>query len=167
MMKSSEISNENVSCGHTTLKMDNMDMLANILRLLSGRSGGRWTWSSLFLACRWPPLKSHFVPPFFSCLALIKNFWPSRSKHTTKLTNPILFSWLARDHRHWEVFYKCSQCTMRKLKNGVKSGQLWQIISPPIFNENSPNLEGWCKNIQKIKKIIDFPNIFKRGFLKL
>ena len=23
-------------------------------------------------------------------------------------------------------------CTMRKLKNGVKSGQLWQIISPPI-----------------------------------
>ena len=57
------------------------------------------------------------------------------------------------------------QCTMRKLKNGVKSGQLWQIISPPIFNENSPNLEGWCKNIQKIKKIIDFPNIFKKGFL--
>ena len=110
MMKSSEISNENVSCGHTTLKMDNMDMLANILRLLSGRSGGRWTWSSLFLACRWPPLKSHFVPPFFSCLALIKNFGPSRSKHTTKLTNPILFSWLARDHRHWEVFYKCNQC---------------------------------------------------------
>ena len=40
MMKSSEISNENVSCGHTTLKMDNMDMLANILRLLSGREAG-------------------------------------------------------------------------------------------------------------------------------
>ena len=39
MMKSSEISNENVSCGHIALKMDNMDMLANILRLLSGRSG--------------------------------------------------------------------------------------------------------------------------------
>ena len=58
-------------------------------------------------------------------------------------------------------------CTMQKLKNGVKSGQLWQIISPPMFNENSPNLEGWCKNIQKIKKIIDFPNIFKKGFLKL
>ena len=105
MMKSSEISNENVSCGHTTLKMDNMDMLANILRLLSGRSGGSWTCSSLFLACRWPPLKSHFVPPFFSCLALIKNFGPSRSKHTTKLTNPILFSWLPRDHRHYRVFF--------------------------------------------------------------
>ena len=29
---------------------------------------------------------------------------PSRSKHTTKLTNPILFSWLAWDHRHWEIF---------------------------------------------------------------
>ena len=56
--------------------------------------------------------------------------------------------------------------TMRKLKNGVKSGQLWQIISPPIFNENSPNLEGWCKNTKK-KIIIDFPNIFKKGFLKL
>ena len=31
-----------------------------------------------------------FCSPFFSCLALIKNFGPSRSKHTTKLTNPIL-----------------------------------------------------------------------------
>ena len=61
MMKSSEISNENVSCGHTTLKMDNMDMLANIVQLLSGRSGGSWTWSSPFLACRWPPLESHFA----------------------------------------------------------------------------------------------------------
>ena len=50
-------------------------------------------------------------PPFFSCLALIKNFGPSRSKHTTKLTNSILFSWLAWDHWHWEViFYKCNQC---------------------------------------------------------
>lgn len=45
-----------------TLKMDNMDMLANIVRLLSGWSGGSWTWSSPFLACRWPPLESHFVP---------------------------------------------------------------------------------------------------------
>ena len=45
-------------------------------------------------------------------------------------------------------------CTMRKLKNGVKSGQLCQIISPPIFNEISPNLEGWCKNIKKNQKKI-------------
>ena len=53
-------------------------------------------------------------PPFFSCLALIKNFGPSRSKHTTKLTNSILFSWLAWDHWHWEViFYKCNQCNYK------------------------------------------------------
>ena len=95
-----------------TLKMDNMDMLANIVQLLSGRSGGSWTWSSPFLACRWPPLESHFVP-FFSCLALIKNFGPSWSKHTTKLTKAILFSWLARDHWHWELFYKCNQCNYK------------------------------------------------------
>ena len=38
-------------------------------------------------------------------------------------------------------------CTMVKLKNGVKRRQLWQIISPPIFNENLPNFERWCINI--------------------
>ena len=57
-MKSSEISNENVSCEHT---QDGQHVHANIMRLLSGRSGGRWTWSSPFLACRWPPLESHFA----------------------------------------------------------------------------------------------------------
>ena len=55
----------------------------------------------------WNPI---LFPLFFSCLALIKNFGPSISKHTTKFMNPILFSWLARNHRHWEVFYKCNQC---------------------------------------------------------
>ena len=30
----------------------------------------------------------------------------------------------------------CNQCTMGKLKNGVKSSQLWQIISPLIFIVN-------------------------------
>ena len=39
---------------------------------------------------------------------------------------------------------------MQKLTNGVKSGQLWQIISAPIFNENLPNFREWCKNIQKL-----------------
>ena len=50
----------------STLKMDNMDILANIMRLLSGRSGGRWTWSSPFLACRWPPLESTFSQSLYS-----------------------------------------------------------------------------------------------------
>ena len=54
------------------------------------------------------------------------------------------------------------QCTMVKLKNGVKSSQLWQIISPTIFNKNLPNFERWCKNIQKI---IYLPNIMKIVFL--
>ena len=79
----------------------------------------------------------------------------------------VLIPCIAQLFRRFTIWVTESHCTMRKLKNGVKSGQLWQIISPPIFNENSPNLEGWCKNIQKIKKIIDFPNIFKKGFLKL
>ena len=57
------------------------------------------------------------------------------------------------------------QCTMRKLKNGVKSGQLWQIISPPIFNEISPNLEGWCKNIKKSKKLLISQISWKIDFL--
>ena len=56
---------------------------------------------------------------------------------------------------------------MEKLKNGVKSGQLWQIISPPILNENSPNLEGWCKNIQKIKKNNWFPKYLLKGIFKI
>ena len=38
------------------------------------------------------------------------------------------------------------QCTMVKLKNGVKSSQLWKVISPPIFNENLSNFERWCIN---------------------
>ena len=41
-------------------------------------------------------------------------------------------------------------CTMGKFKkNWVKSSQ---IISPPIFNENLPNFEGWCINIQQARK---------------
>ena len=34
------------------------------------------------------------------------------------------------------------------LTNGVKSSQLWQIISPPIVNENLSNFGRWCINIQ-------------------
>ena len=106
-MKSSEISNENVSCGHT--EDGQHGSACQHPAAAVGRSGGSWTWSSPFLACRWPPLESHFVnlhhPSFFSCLAIIKNFGPSRSKHTTKLMNPILILWLARDHWHWEVVF--------------------------------------------------------------
>ena len=44
----------------------------------------------------------------------------------------------------------CPQCTMGKLKNGVKRSQVWQIISPSIFNQNLSNFERWCLNSQKI-----------------
>ena len=115
-MKSSEISNENVSCGHT--EDGQHGSACQHPGAAVGRSGGSWTWSSPFLACRWPPLESHFVNLphlfFFSCLAIIKNFGPSRSKHTPKPTNPILFSWLARDHWYWEgFFYKSNQCNYK------------------------------------------------------
>ena len=54
------------------------------------------------------------------------------------------------------------QCTMVKLKNGVKSSQLWQIISPSIFNENLPKFERWRINIQKIK----INNLFAKYYEK-
>ena len=38
-------------------------------------------------------------------------------------------------------YYVLMHCTMFKLKNGVKSSQFWQIIFPPIFNENLPNFK--------------------------
>ena len=56
---------------------------------------------------------------------------------------------------------KQNQCTMVKLKNGVKSSQLWTFISPPIFNENSSNFERWCINIQKIIHKILFAKYYE------
>ena len=40
-------------------------------------------------------------------------------------------------------------CTMGKLKNGVKSSQLWQIISLWILAQNLPNLAQSCRNSPK------------------
>ena len=59
----------------------------------------------------------------------------------------------------------CPQCTMGKLKNGVKRSQVWQIISPSIFNQNLSNFERWCLNSQKSFKTIYLPNITKKIFL--
>ena len=42
-----------------------------------------------------------------------------------------------------------SQCTMGKLKNGVKSSQLWRIISLWILAQNFPNLAQSCLNSPK------------------
>ena len=52
----------------------------------------------------------------------------------------------------------CESC-----ENGVWSGQLWQINSPPIFNENGPNFQWWCENIQIFDKLIPFPNIMDKS----
>ena len=41
------------------------------------------------------------------------------------------------------------QCTMGKFKNGVKSSQLWQIISLWILAQNLPNLAQSCLNSPK------------------
>ena len=107
-MKSSEISNENVSCGHTQDGQHGYacQHRAAAVREIWGKLDLIFTFSGMQVTT----IRITFCPPFFSCLALIKNFGPSRSKHTTKLTKPILFSWLARDHWHWELFYKCNQC---------------------------------------------------------
>ena len=113
------------------------------------------SFGSHLLCCFLPPLSNSSTNhPQFGAFLLDQTSYLSHATNIFK----VLFA--------FELF-AVIHCTMEKLKNGVKSGELWQIISPPIFNENSPNLEGWCKNIQKIKKIIDFPNIFKKGFLKL
>ena len=107
-MKSSEIGNENVSCGYTQDGQHGYacQHRAAAVREIWGKLDLIFTFSGMQVTT----IGITFCPPFFSCLALLKNFGPSRSKHTTKLTRPILFSWLARDHWHWEVFYKCIQC---------------------------------------------------------
>lgn len=107
-MKSSEISNENVSCGHTQDGQHGYacQHRAAAVREIWGKLDLIFTFSGMQVTT----IGITFFPPFFSWFALIKNFGPSRSKHTTKLTKPILFSWLARDHWHWELFYKCNQC---------------------------------------------------------
>ena len=168
-MKSSEISNENVSCGHT--EDGQHGSACQYPAAAVGRSGGSWTWSSPFLACRWPPLESHFVnlhhPSFFSCLAIIKNFGPSRSKHTTKLMNPILILWLARDHWHWEVFftnatnvftnallwttwgltkmfsYKCIQCNYKCIFVGRLRNHKSVFTNATIVTMNALLKEAW------------------------
>ena len=55
----------------------------------------------------------------------------------------------------------CESC-----ENKVWSGQLWQINSPPIFNENEPNFQWWCKNIQIFEKVIRFQNNMDEKWLK-
>ena len=56
---------------------------------------------------------------------------------------------------------------MVKLKNGVKSSQLWKIISPPIVNKNLPNFgDNVYYTSKNLKKIFYLPNIMKTIFLK-
>ena len=55
----------------------------------------------------------------------------------------------------YEVWVSC--------ENRVWNGQVWKIISPPIFNENEPNFDGWCINTQKIeKKVICLSNSVRK-----
>ena len=48
------------------------------------------------------------------------------------------------------TFFFCDKCCYSALwqsgQNRVWIGQLWQIISLWIFNENEPNFDGWCMN---------------------
>ena len=48
-----------------------------------------------------------------------------------------------------EQWYHVDHCTMGKLKNGVKSSQLWWIISLWIWAQNLPNLAQSCLNSPK------------------
>ena len=56
----------------------------------------------------------------------------------------------------------CESC-----ENGVWSGQLWQINSPPIFVENLPKFQLLCLNIQIFEKVINFQNLWEKGWWKL
>ena len=49
-------------------------------------------------------------------------------------------------------------------KRGKKWSTLTNYFSTNFQKKKSPNFEGWCK---KNKKIIDFPNIFKKGFFNI
>ena len=49
-----------------------------------------------------------------------------------------------------------SQCTMGKMKNGVKSSQLWQIISPWMLNQKFPNFVHSSLNSPQTQKTQTF-----------
>ena len=76
-MKSSEISNENVSCGHTQDGQHGYacQHRAAAVREIWGKLDLIFTFSGMQVTT----IGITFCPPFFSCLALIKNFGPSRS----------------------------------------------------------------------------------------
>ena len=48
------------------------------------------------------------------------------------------------------------QCTMGKLKKIAKSGQLWELISPQFFAENTYNLAQCCVYSPRISEKICF-----------
>ena len=50
------------------------------------------------------------------------------------------------------------QCTMGKLKKIAKSGQLWELISPQFFAENTYNLAQCCVYSPRISE----KNCFKK-----
>ena len=86
------------------------------------------------------------------CLMVITSSWSSFSNFYQSS------NWLK-----WTVLSiaLCESC-----ENKVWSGQLWQINSPPIFNENEPNFQWWCKNIKNFGKVIRFPNIMDKKWWK-
>ena len=43
-------------------------------------------------------------------------------------------------------------CTMGKLKKIAESGQLWELISPQFFAENTKNLAQCCINSPRISE---------------
>ena len=132
----------------------------------------RWCHSLNFIGC---PARTSFIPPpvcnlahlpFVTLDLLLFVTWICDQKHfhISCFGFPTIFVILQHAATVKRPFEQVkgttgSHCTMCKLWKQIKKWSTLKKKIPPIFNENLPNFEGWCINIQKIQKIIDFSNI--------
>ena len=111
-----------------------------LILILSGGLGPHWyiqdtvvsCWNSAF--CQWCTRKKQTM--IFVCL--IMNIFSG--------LEPLLLYVKTFES---ESSFISTQCTMGKLKNRVKSCQLWQIISPWILTQKFPNFAHSCINSSK------------------
>ena len=61
------------------------------------------------------------------------------------------------------VLGEAVHCTMGKLKKIAKSGQLWELISPQFFAENTYNLAQCCVYSPRISEIFCFEKTEEEG----
>ena len=112
--------------------------------IFSAKNSHMWEIEQILKCGRWKKFPTQ-VP----CIADISHYRHYRQWCTFSSRRTFFLRERERDCFQQSLFRDYKHCTMVKLRKGVKSGQLWQIIPPTIFNENLPNFESWCINIKK------------------